>query len=156
MSATSRFADAVACSENGQRPSQESLDELFAEAEPVDMEFLIGEWDGYAFGTDLPEERLLASINWVGKAFRSATDVDPIVCLDEGGARYRNDVAGSAHIEMLEFRGSMTATMVYDSGEMQDHFRKVDTATLLGAMVSSKSAAPGYFYLLRRGASTAS
>ena len=89
------------------RPSQADLVALYDAATPIDVDFLLGDWAGHAFGDDAPEEKLLASIRWAGKNFRAADDVDPIVCLDDDGVRFSNPVVGTAHLEMLEHRDSV-------------------------------------------------
>jgi hypothetical protein len=135
--------------DDGGRPSHAALLGLYDDAEPIDIAFLLGDWAGHAFGTDAPEEKLLASIRWVGKNFRAADDVDPIVCLDDAGERTANPVAGTAHLEMLVHRGAETATMVYEAQPMRDHFRRIDDKTVLGAMEKDGAKGPGFFYLTR-------
>jgi hypothetical protein len=49
---------------------------------------------------------------------------------------------------MIEHRGVVTATMSYDALPINDHFRRVDDATLLGVM--DLRGAPPFFFVLRR------
>ncbi|GAB3289409.1 hypothetical protein GCM10027563_26110 [Parasphingorhabdus pacifica] len=57
---------------------------------------------------------------------------------------------------MVEFRGEVTATMVYDGQPIFDHLKKVDDNTLLGVMNGKESAMPlygegkPYYFLLER------
>jgi hypothetical protein len=41
---------------------------------------------------------------------------------------------GEASLWMIEFRGEVTATMVYDGRPVFDHFKMVDDRTLMGIM----------------------
>ena len=55
----------------------------------------------------------------------------------------------TARLRMLEHRGKVTATMVYDALPIMDSFRKVDEHTLLGIMDMRGMERP-YFFVLRR------
>lgn len=132
-----------------ERPTQSELSALFVNAESIDIDFLLGEWAGHTFGDDGPEERMLKAIRWAGKSFRAADDVDPIVCFDDAGRRVANPVAGTAHLEMVEYCGAATATMVYETQPIRDHFRRIDDETVLGAMEKEGAKGAGYFYLTR-------
>jgi hypothetical protein len=73
---------------------------------------MFGEWKGGEFNTGHRINGLLPKANWFGKTIKSATDVLPIVCLDDDGNKF-NDVKlakGEASLWMEEFRGEMTAT----------------------------------------------
>lgn len=54
-----------------------------------------------------------------------------------------------ARLRMVEYRGVSTATMIYDAKPINDHFRRVDEATLLGAM-DMRGLDDPFFFLLRR------
>lgn len=108
---------------------------------------MIGDWQGGVFKTGHPGESQLLALNWAGKCFRNRNDVDPIVSLDAQGKRFANSVMGSATLRTVEYRGVATATMVYDKHPIFDHFRQVDTDTLLGVMDRKGDAMPLYFYL---------
>ena len=54
-----------------------------------------------------------------------------------------------ARLRMLQFRGRLSATMVYDDVPIQDVFRRVDADTVLGLM-DCKGMAQPFFFLLRR------
>ena len=53
-----------------------------------------------------------------------------------------------ARLRMMEHRGVVTATMSYDALPINDHFRRVDDATLLGVM--DLRDVPPFFFVLRR------
>jgi len=54
-----------------------------------------------------------------------------------------------ARLRMTEFRGVVTATMIYDSLPIHDVFRGIDDDTLLGLMDLRYTREP-FFFLLRR------
>jgi GXWXG protein/Domain of unknown function (DUF4334) len=68
---------------------------------------------------------LLAKAKWFGKTFTSATDVQPLVCLGDDGNKFSNVKLGKgeASLWMEEFRGEVTATMVYDGKHVVDDGR---------------------------------
>ncbi|WP_193046822.1 DUF4334 domain-containing protein [Mycolicibacterium baixiangningiae] len=130
------------------------LDDFWATLAPVDIDFMIGEWKGGEFHTGHKANGFMERLNWFGKTFHSATDAKPLVCLDADGNTFSNKEAmkGEASLWMEEFRGEVTASMVYDGAPVHDHFKKVDDNTLLGIM-NGKGALDGnrhlYFYLER-------
>ncbi|MCC5655076.1 DUF4334 domain-containing protein [Nostoc sp. XA013] len=50
---------------------------------------------------------------------------------------------------MMEYRGKMTATMIYDYLPINDSFRKVDENTVLGIM-DYKNIPKPFFFILKR------
>ncbi len=54
-----------------------------------------------------------------------------------------------ARIRMMEYRGKVSATMIYDDLPVLDVFRKVDKNTLLGVM-DSKGLEQPFFFVLKR------
>ena len=129
-----------------------SLDEALAYFDSlpaVAEDELVGEWRGGLVATGHPGEAMLDQLRWDGKTFRGRDDVDPIVVLDESGARTRSDVMGSATIRLVEYRGVVTATMVYDKHPVFDHFRRVGDDTVLGAMDRKGEDHPLLFTLTR-------
>lgn len=122
-------------SRTGPIPDAE-LDAFWASLEPVAIDFLIGEWKGGEFQTGHKANGFMKRLNWFGKTFHSARHAEPLVCLDTEGNRFSNKEAmkGEASLWMEEFRGEVTATMVYDGAPVHDHFKKVDDDTLLGIM----------------------
>lgn len=57
-----------------------------------------------------------------------------------------------ARLRMTEYRGIVTATMIYDALPVNDIFRKVDDHTLLGVMDLRGLSQPFFFILKREGA----
>jgi hypothetical protein len=54
-----------------------------------------------------------------------------------------------ARLRMTEYRGKLSATMIYDQHPINDVFRKVDERTLLGLMDMRQMDTP-YFFILRK------
>ena len=119
----------------GQIPNAE-LDDFWATLEPATIDDMIGEWKGGAFDTGHPVINALDTARWFGKTFRSAADVQPLVCLDADGKKFSNTELGrgEATLWMEEFRGELIATMVYDGQPLHDHFKKVDDDAVMGIM----------------------
>ena len=122
--------------------------ELFDRLPAVAEDALLGEWSGTVIPTGHPGEQQLGALRWAGKTFRSRNDVDPIVSHNDTGAREANPVLGTASIRMVEYRGVVTATMVYDRHPIFDHFHGVD-GVLLGIMDRKGEPAPLAFLLER-------
>jgi hypothetical protein len=57
----------------------------------------------------------------------------------------------AARLRMIEYRGVVSGTMVYDALPINDHFRKVDDNTLMGAMDYRYIDRPFIFTLHREG-----
>jgi hypothetical protein len=96
----------------------------------------------------------LEKARWFGKTFHSPTDVQPLVCLDEDGKRFSNIKMGKgeASLWLEEFRGEVTATMVYDGQPVHDHFKTIDDNAVMGIMNGKGVVYNGryfYFYLER-------
>ena len=125
------------------------LDALFDTLPAISEAAMLGEWTGGVFRTGHPGERQLAALQWGGKTFRSRDDVDPIVSVSAAGERSANPIMGAATLRMVEYRGVVTATMVYDQHPVMDHFRQVDDTTVLGVMIKKGDTIPLYFYLQR-------
>jgi Domain of unknown function (DUF4334)/GXWXG protein len=137
----------------GQIPDAE-LDDFWATLQPAAIDFLIGEWAGGEFDTGHSMNGGLVKARWFGKSFHSATDVKPLVCLDEDGNKFSNVKMGKgeASLWMEEFRGEVTATMVYDGQPIHDHFKVVDDNAVMGIMNGKNVLDDGryfYFYLER-------
>ena len=76
------------------------------------------------------------------------------MCLDDDGNKFDNvELAkGAASIWMEEFRGEVTATMVYDGQPIHDHFKRIDDDAVMGIMNGKAGVVDGrygYFYLER-------
>ncbi|NLG21274.1 MAG: DUF4334 domain-containing protein [Actinomycetales bacterium] len=112
------------------------LDALWAELPPVRAEEVLGAWRGFAFSTGHPIEGVLRRSRWHGKRFDSLDHAVPLVCRADDGSLYSDTTSGRGEATLwnVEFRGEVTATMVYDGMAVLDHFKRVDDATLLGVM----------------------
>jgi hypothetical protein len=137
----------------GQIPDAE-LDDYWATLQPATIDYLIGEWAGGEFDTGHAMNGGLEKARWFGKSFISATDVKPLVCLDEDGNKFSNVKMGKgeASLWLEEFRGEVTATMVYDGQPIHDHFKIVDDNAVMGIMNGKNVLDDGryfYFYLER-------
>lgn len=130
------------------------LDDFWATLEPATLDGMLGEWKGGEFVTAHRAVGTLAKINWYGKTFKSVQDVQPLVCLDADGNKYSNTerMKGEASLWLEEFRGEVTATMVYDGAPVHDHFKKIDDDAVMGIMNGKGVVDDGryyYFYLER-------
>ncbi|MGW4738550.1 DUF4334 domain-containing protein [Nocardia xishanensis] len=116
--------------------STADLDELWAGLPTVRAEEILGEWRGAAFQTGHPLCRALPANRWYGKRFRSPAHVEPLVCRAENGSLFSNKELGKGEASLwnIEFRGEVTATMVYDGQPVFDHFKPLDDTTLMGIM----------------------
>ena len=112
------------------------LDDYWASLPPATVDGMLGEWKGGEFVTGHRMNGQLAKSRWFGKTFNSTVDVQPLVCLDDDGNRFSNVTMGKgeASLWLEEFRGEVTATMVYDGQPVHDHFKQVDDRTVMGIM----------------------
>ena len=62
----------------GPATTHEAL-EVFDLLEPVDVDFMLGNWKGKGFHTNHPMDGLLETYHWHGKSFESIEDVHPLV-----------------------------------------------------------------------------
>ncbi|TWS22159.1 DUF4334 domain-containing protein [Tsukamurella sputi] len=131
---------------------------LFAQLEPVSIDFMLGDWHGGELPSGHPMDGALGKARWYGKSFRSANDVQPLVCLDEAGEKFSNVALGKgeASLRLIDVDGTVTASMVYDGQPVIDHFVKVDDDTVMGVMTGKKLAPPYFYFYLERDASPAS
>jgi hypothetical protein len=135
-----------------ERTERVPLDDLFAffdSLEAVEPDAMLGHWEGGVFNTGHPGERQLTLIHWAGKSFRGRNDVDPIVSKDAAGRRKANPVLGGACLRAVEYRGVVTATMVYDQHPIFDHFRRITRDRVLGVMDRKGEDVPLFFWLRR-------
>jgi hypothetical protein len=140
--------------ERGGDIADAELDEFWASLQPATIDGMIGEWKGDEFVTGHKMNGRLAKLGWFGKTFKSAGDVQPLVCLDGDGNKFSNVAMGKgeASLWLEDFRGEVTATMVYDGQPVHDHFKKIDDDAVMGIM-NGKGVLDGdrfyYFYLER-------
>ncbi|WP_436740023.1 DUF4334 domain-containing protein [Streptomyces sp. BBFR102] len=116
--------------------SAQALDALWADLEAVAVSAVLGSWRGFAFPTGHPVQRVLARSRWHGKRFVALDDAKPLICRAGDGSLYSDTTSGRGEASLwnVEFRGEVTATMVYDGMPVLDHFKRVDDTTLLGVM----------------------
>ncbi|MEB3070599.1 DUF4334 domain-containing protein [[Mycobacterium] vasticus] len=130
------------------------LDEFWATLPPATVDGMLGDWRGGEFVTGHKMNGLLSKARWFGKSFRSVTDVQPLVCLDDDGNKFSNVKLGKGEASLWaeEFRGEVVATMVYDGQPTHDHFKRVDDDAVMGIMNGKGVLDQGryfYFYLER-------
>ncbi|MFF1696356.1 DUF4334 domain-containing protein [Streptomyces sp. NPDC058257] len=120
----------------------DELDALWTDLEVVDASSILGSWTGFAFSTGHPIEQVLTQSRWHGKRFIALDDAKPLICRAQDGSLYSDTTAGRGEASLwnIEFRGEVTATMVYDGMAVFDHFKWVDDTTLLGVMNGKASA----------------
>jgi len=157
---------------------------LFDELETVDIDSMLGRWQGAGLQTGHRLDGLLEACHWYGKEFLDADRVHPLLFTDQQGHLFkvnprlmpmglatrvavpRTILAGRlflmlkpllrtatsrARLRMTEYRGKLSATMIYDDLPINDVFRKVDQNTLLGVM-DLKGVEQPFFFILRRDA----
>ncbi|MEV8320127.1 DUF4334 domain-containing protein [Streptomyces sp. NPDC059900] len=129
----------------------DALDALWADLDVVDASAILGSWKGFAFSTGHPIEQVLARSHWHGKQFTALDNAQPLICRAPDGSLYSDTTAGRGEASLwnIEFRGEVTATMVYDGMAVFDHFKRVDESTLMGVMngkASTVSAGGHLFY----------
>jgi Domain of unknown function (DUF4334)/GXWXG protein len=130
------------------------LDDFWATLQPTTIDEMIGEWKGGDFATGHKMNGQLEKAGWFGKTFVSPSDVQPLVCLDANGNKFSNKALGKgeASLWLEDFRGEVTATMVYDGQPVHDHFKKIDDDAVMGIMNGKGVLDTGrfyYFYLER-------
>ncbi|ORA17446.1 DUF4334 domain-containing protein [Mycobacterium asiaticum] len=138
---------------DGDIPDSE-LDEFWASLAPATIDGMLGEWRGGEFVTGHKMNHQLEKAGWFGKTFKSAVDVQPLVCVDADGNKFSNLKMGNgeASLWLEEFRGEVTATMVYDGQPVHDHFKVIDEDAVMGIMNGKGVVHDGryfYFYLER-------
>jgi hypothetical protein len=138
-------------------PTTNALDSLWSDLTVLRVEEMLGAWRGGDFATGHPATGLLTKIGWHGKRFDSLLDGHPLICRDANGELYSNTkYAGGGYSPLWEvgFRGESTATMVYDAMAVFDHFKQVDSTTVMGIMNGKLEAAFGtadlYYFWLER------
>lgn len=140
--------------ERGDQITDAELDDFWATLDPANIDGMIGEWKGGEFLTGHKMNGQLEKAGWFGKTFMSAGDVQPLVCVDADGKKFSNKAMGKgeASLWLEDFRGEVTATMVYDGQPVHDHFKKIDDDAVMGIMNGKGVLDNGryyYFYLER-------
>jgi hypothetical protein len=122
--------------ERGDGITDAELDDFWASLEPATIDGMMGEWKGGEFPTGHSRNGVLGKLGWFGKTFKSAWDVQPLVCIAADGNKFSNKelMKGEASLWLEDFRGEVTATMVYDGQPVHDHFKKIDDDAVMGIM----------------------
>ncbi|SDB92829.1 DUF4334 domain-containing protein [Acinetobacter boissieri] len=114
--------------------TEEELIQLFDQLPTVSAHQILHRWKGGTFSGEWDSEEL-KQIGWYGKWFKSLLDAVPIICYNDKGQLFSNQLMqGEATMWDISFRGKVSATMVYDGKPFFDHFRKIDDNTLMGIM----------------------
>ncbi|MEO0898032.1 MAG: DUF4334 domain-containing protein [Bacteroidota bacterium] len=156
--------------------TQEAYD-LFDSLDVASIDFMRGRWRGGECKTGHSMDGLLEATGWYGKHFVSEEIVHPLL-FSRGKTLYAVNPAlaplsglipkwgilkyvmyifglivqtkqPKARLRMMEFRGKMSAAMVYDARPIIDCFRKLDDSTLLGLM-DMRNMEPPCFFLLHK------
>ncbi len=146
---------------------------------PATIDFMVGQWKGYEIATGHQMDGLLVPSGWYGKSFINAEEVHPLVFFGKGKKELyavnprnipldmkfpKSNFLGTlmklarpflqtkkskARLRMVEHRGKMTATMIYDDKAIYDHFAIIDEHTVLGCM-DMKGVEQPYFWVMER------
>jgi hypothetical protein len=134
--------------------SYDDLERLWADCPTVRAADIVGSWAGSDFGPGHPVHEMLATSSWHGKRFESVHKAHPLICRGADGELFSNAELGHglASLWDIEFRGEVTASMVYDGQPVVDHFKRVDDDTLLGIMNGKGVRHEGrhYYFVLER------
>ena len=130
--------------------SKDELDTYFDSLEAIYVDHMIGNWKGGVFPVGSAYEEALKGLGWYGKRFKDENQVEALILeTDDGLVPYPE---GSAVLRRIEFRGKVSAAMIYDKQPIIDHFRKIDENRVMGIM-DHKGKIEIYFYLTREEAS---
>ncbi|MGE8646081.1 DUF4334 domain-containing protein [Acinetobacter vivianii] len=163
----------------GKKIDAQEMIEFYDQLGEVDCPFMYGRWKGFEVVTGHPINGLLEQANWYGKLFIDQETVYPLVLLNSkktalffldpkwlplnldfsllknnskylaGGLKLLKTKDSKARLRMTEFRGKISATMIYDEKPIHDVFRKIDENTVLGWMDLKQQVQP-YFFILQR------
>ncbi|GAA1458622.1 DUF4334 domain-containing protein [Williamsia maris] len=154
MDVTAAVEKFTAIAASGEVSTTDLLDEIWAPLPTVAVEEMLGAWRGGELPSGHAMDGALDKARWYGKTFNSVTDVKPLICRDESGELFSNvDLGkGEASLWPVEFRGEVTASMVYDGQPVIDHFKRVDEQTVMGIMNGKSSLVRDhhYYFYLRR------
>lgn len=120
---------------------------FFDNLDTVPLDDLWGNWEGGLLPTGHPGEIQLTGLNWAGKRFVSPNEVYPIMVFDEEGNVSASDLLGQACVREVNYRGKVSATMIYDNHPTYDYFRRVDANTIMGIMDRKEDTQLLFFYL---------
>jgi len=152
---------------------------IYDQLEPVDIQFMTGRWQGSELITGHRMDGLLEVCGWYGKWFVDQDRVHPLLFYGRDIKKLfavnpdwiplkltfpkikilktilllakplLQTKKPKAHLKMMNYRGKRSATMVYNSKPIHDHFRKIDENRVLGLMELKGEQEP-YFFILER------
>lgn len=162
-----------------QAQPEEAL-QVFDSLPPATLDLMTGQWKGFEIKTGHRIDGLLDLSGWYGKLFQSPEEVHPLLFYNgrKTGLFAVNPLliplkwpipkiralgimriilrpfvatrSSKARLRMIEYRGKVTGTMVYDHKAIMDHFAKIDDNTLLGVMDMKGDGEYPYFFVLER------
>ncbi len=74
--------------QTGETTTEQALKQ-FDELEAVDIDFMMGRWQGSGLHTNHPMDGLLEQFNWYGKAFINSEQVHPLLFLDNNNQIFK-------------------------------------------------------------------
>jgi hypothetical protein len=152
---------------------------IYDELPPATIDYMMGRWKGSEIATGHQMNDLLEPAGWYGKVFVSKEEVHPLVFFGKGKTELyalnprhiplhmkfpKTKIIGAlirlarpfmqtrrskARLRMVEHRGKMVATMIYDDKAIYDHFVKIDDNTVLGCMDLKGMETP-VFWIMKR------
>lgn len=156
-------------------PTQQQMAAAFDALDPVDLDMLVGLWKADPGYAETPGGRMLVESGWWGARFTDAETVDPLLFRSDDGdgllaadllrvlaliregvrniSTRRAEVETSApigRVRMIEYRGVVTATLLYDQVPVLDYLRAVDNDTVIAAVDGRGMADRPAYALLRR------
>lgn len=164
---------------NTGRTTTENALQIYDQLDGVSIDFMIGRWKGSEFPTGHKMDGLLNLTGWYGKLFIDQENVHPLLFYtqDKSGIyavnpdmiplTYKIPKIGflkkimaickpllqtkksKARLRMVEHRGKVSATMIYDGKSINDHFRKINDQKVIGLMDLKGEPQP-YFFILER------
>ena len=130
--------------------STNQLDDFFAQLDPIDIEELIGKWQGSVFFMGLSKLEIVLKnfyiLKWFGKLFLNSNQVKALI-FSFLGIKF-NIPGGTAVLRKIEYRGKVSTSMIYNYLPIIDNFRKIDDQTVMG-VTEIKGRVGIYFYLKR-------
>jgi len=152
---------------------------IFDQLQPATLELMTGRWKGFEINTGHQMDGLLGPSGWYGKLFLNPEEVHPLLFYTNNKTEIysfnpkflplnlklpKSKILGNiisllkpvlktkkskARMRMVEYRGKVTGTMVYDEKAIMDHFAKIDDNTMLGVMDLKGDSQP-YVFVLER------
>lgn len=159
----------------GGSPTQQDMARAFDSLSPVGVDMLTGTWKvdpGYA---ETPEGEAFIDSGWWGARFIDSETVDPLLFRSGDGDKLfaadlvsllavigtgardvsarRGEVETAtpiARVRMVEYRGVLSAALIYDAAPVIDYLRAVDDDTIVAAVERRGSVDQPAYALLRR------